>query len=122
MLKVDIHTHILPENLPDLEKRYGYGEFVRLEHNRPNCARMLKGEKFFREVESNLWDPTSRAEECTATAVDVQVLSTVPVMFSYWAKAADALDLSKLLNDHISGVVNDFPKRFVGLGLSLIHI
>ncbi len=116
MLKVDIHTHILPENLPDLEKRYGYGEFVRLEHNRPNCARMMKGGKFFREVESNLWDPTSRAEECTATAVDVQVLSTVPVMFSYWAKAADALDLSKLLNDHISGVVNDFPKRFVGLG------
>jgi aminocarboxymuconate-semialdehyde decarboxylase len=37
-------------------------------------------------------------------------------MFSYWAKPEDALDLSRLLNDHIAGVVRDAPKRFVGLG------
>ncbi len=37
-------------------------------------------------------------------------------MFSYWAKPADALDLSKILNDHISEVVNQYPDRFLGLG------
>ncbi len=46
----------------------------------------------------------------------MQVLSTVPVMFSYWAKPLDALDLSKMLNNHIAEVVAKFPKRFVGLG------
>jgi aminocarboxymuconate-semialdehyde decarboxylase len=46
----------------------------------------------------------------------MQVLSTVPVMFSYWAKAADALDLSRRLNDHIAEVVREHPKRFAGLG------
>jgi aminocarboxymuconate-semialdehyde decarboxylase len=43
------------------------------------------------------------------------VLSTVPVMFSYWAKPADGLDLSRRLNDHIAEVVREHPKRFVGL-------
>jgi aminocarboxymuconate-semialdehyde decarboxylase len=45
----------------------------------------------------------------------MQVLSTVPVMFSYWAKSADALDLSRQLNDHIAEVVRHHPKRFAGL-------
>jgi aminocarboxymuconate-semialdehyde decarboxylase len=46
----------------------------------------------------------------------MQVLSTVPVMFSYWAKPADALDLSRRLNDHIAEVVRAHPTRFAGLG------
>ncbi len=115
-MKVDLHTHILPRDWPDLEARYGYPGFIRLEHLTPCRARMMRGDTFFREVESNCWDPQKRIEECDRANVTVQVLSTVPVMFSYWAKPADALDLSRLLNDHIAGIVRAFPTRFVGLG------
>jgi aminocarboxymuconate-semialdehyde decarboxylase len=115
-LKIDIHTHILPENWPDLKEKYGYGGFVRLEHHKPCCARMLMDDKFFREVEHNCWDPHVRMQEGDQVGCQVQVLSTVPVMFSYWAQAKHVLDLSMLLNDHIAGICQDFPKRFVGLG------
>lgn len=116
LLKIDIHTHILPERWPDLRERYGYGGWVRLEHHKPCCAQMWVDDKMFREVQANCWDPQTRIKECDTAGVNVQVLSTVPVMFGYWAKPADAYDLAQLLNDHIAGVCRDFPDRFLGLG------
>ncbi|MGI8820437.1 MAG: amidohydrolase family protein [Chthoniobacterales bacterium] len=115
-MKIDLHTHILPRDWPDLEAKYGYPGFVRLEHCDACSARMMKGETLFREIKSNTWDAQRRIEECDAAGVAMQVLSTVPVMFSYWAKPEDALDLSRFLNDHIAGVVREHPKRFAGLG------
>ena len=76
---------------------------------------MMIGNRVFREVTDNVWDPKRRIEEMDREKVSMQVLSTVPVMFSYWARPHDALDLSRRLNDHIAGVVRDHPKRFAGL-------
>jgi aminocarboxymuconate-semialdehyde decarboxylase len=115
-LKIDLHTHILPERWPDLRDRYGYGGWVNLEHHRPCCARMMIDGQFFREITDNCWSPQRRIEECDDFGVTLQVISTVPVMFSYWAKPDHAHDLSQILNDHIAGVVRDYPSRFAGLG------
>ena len=115
-MKIDLHTHILPKSWPNLRERYGYGGFVHLEHHGAGCARMMIDGTSFREIQDNSWDPDRRVEECRRYHVDVQVISTVPVMFSYWAQPRDTLDLARILNDHIAEVVRLHPRRFVGLG------
>lgn len=117
MLTIDIHTHILPENIPNWKEKFGYGGFIQLDHVKPCCARMIRDDgKFFREIEDNCWSAETRMKECDEQDVHVQVLSTVPVMFSYWAKPKDCLEVSVFLNDHIADICKRFPKRFIGLG------
>jgi len=115
-LKIDIHTHIMPERIPDWFKKFGYGEFIHLEHHKPCCARMIKGDKVFREVEQNSWDTEVRLKEMDMTEVSIQVLSTVPVLFNYWAKPEHGLETSRFFNDHIAQCVALNPKRFIGIG------
>jgi aminocarboxymuconate-semialdehyde decarboxylase len=117
MLKIDVHTHILPRDIPNWKERFGYGGFISLDHYKPCCARMIRDDGTqFRDVDENCWDPIKRIEECDAADVRIQVLSTVPVMFSYWAQPKDGAEICKYLNNHIADVVSEFPLRFVGLG------
>lgn len=115
-MKIDVHTHILPANWPDLNEKYNTHGFVTLEHHKHGCARMMIDGDVFREVQENLWDPSVRIKDCERDNVSLQVLSTVPVMFNYWAKPEQTYDLAQFLNDHICSVLNDFPDRFIGLG------
>ncbi len=113
---IDIHTHILPKDLPDLEKKFGYGGWIRLDHNSNGTANMIKDGEEFRVVKCNCWDPVARLDDCQESGVSLQVISTIPVMFSYWAQPKHTYLLSRLLNDDIANVVQNNPKRFVGLG------
>jgi aminocarboxymuconate-semialdehyde decarboxylase len=114
--KIDMHTHILPQKLPNFADKFGYGEWVWLENHLPDFARMMKGDSFFREIGKNCWDAQVRIEEYQTYQTPVQVVCTIPVMFSYWAKPDDCLYVSQFLNDHIAGVVDDYSEHYIGLG------
>ena len=92
ILRIDSHTHILPNDWPDFKEKFGYGGFIQLEHHVKDWARMMKDDgTFFREVEADLWDAKARLEYMDNMGIDVQVCCTVPTMFSYWAKPEDTL-------------------------------
>ncbi len=111
-----MHTHIMPKNLPDWTGKFGYGPFIHLDHHRPGYARMMQGDKFFREIESNCWDEDLRIDEYAKYNTQVQVVCTIPVLFSYWAKPDDGLQVSQFLNDHIAELIVKHPKNYIGLG------
>ncbi len=77
---------------------------------------MMRGNQFFREIKENCWNAEVRIREYEEYNTQVQVVCTIPVMFSYWAKPDDGLDISMFLNDHIAKLVHKYPKQYVGLG------
>ena len=107
-MKIDIHTHIMPARMPNWIKKFGYGEFIHLEEK--NCkACMMRGDKVFREVDKNVFDAETRKQECHISEVTTQVISTIPVLFNYWAKPKNALETSRFFNDHIACLLYTSP-------------
>ena len=85
-------------------------------HHEDGRARIYKDGKFFREIWSKTWDPAERIADYERFGVQVQVLSTVPVMFSYWARPQHALELHQSLNDHMAEACRDHRRHCAGIG------
>lgn len=115
-VRIDFHTHIIPENFPDFEQQYGGGRWPVLERTCTCGARIMVGGKNFRDVTDQVWSPKKRIEDMDREGVDIQVLSPIPVTFSYWAPANRAAEMAKIQNDFIAETVSEHPERFVGLG------
>jgi len=115
MLKIDTHAHILPSDWPDLAARYGDDRFPVMTHSSGH-HRIYKDGKFFREVWDSAFDPEVRIADYARFGVGVQVVSTVPVMFSYWAKGHQALELHTHLNDDMARVCETHRRHYAGIG------
>ncbi|WP_454259313.1 amidohydrolase family protein [Pseudoxanthomonas mexicana] len=116
MLKIDTHAHFLPRDWPDLAAKYGDVRFPVIHHGDDGRHRIYKDGKFFREIWPKTWDPEERIADYARFGVQVQVISTVPVMFSYWAKPHHALELHQALNDHTAAACRDYPRHYAGIG------
>ncbi|WP_091585852.1 amidohydrolase family protein [Alteribacillus bidgolensis] len=115
-MRIDFHTHIIPQDIPNFTEKYGQDRWPLL-HQTCTCgANIMVGGKVFREVTDQVWDPNKRIKDMDREGVDMQVLSPIPVTFSYWAPAAEALEMARLQNDFIADTVNNYPKRFLGFG------
>ncbi len=102
--------------MPNWSEKFGYGDFIYLQHHKKGFAKMMRGNQFFREIKENCWDAEVRIEEYAQYHTQVQVVCTIPVMFSYWAKPLDCLSLSEFLNDNIAKLVQKYPRHYIGLG------
>jgi len=116
MFKIDIHTHILPENLNEVTNTFSDPRFLLMDAIDDKTAMLSKDDKPFRQVNCNCWNHHARARDCNNMGVDVQVLSTIPVLFSYWAKDDECLTLSQFLNNHIAEICQTESSKFIGLG------
>ncbi|WP_441007545.1 amidohydrolase family protein [Thalassobacillus devorans] len=114
-MRVDFHTHIIPKDLPDFTEKYE-GKWPTLNQTCACGANIMIEDNVFREVTDQVWDPEKRIKDMDREGVDIQVLSPIPVTFSYWADVKAATEMAKIQNDFISETVKKNPARFIGLG------
>jgi aminocarboxymuconate-semialdehyde decarboxylase len=111
-----MHTHIMPREMPDFAQKFGYGDFIMLDHVSPGMANMMQGKRFFRQITENCWNPEIRISEYEEYNTQVQVVCTIPVLFSYWTKPEDGAEIARFLNDDLAQSIAPYKKNYIGLG------
>jgi len=62
-VRVDVHTHVVPERWEDWAVRHGGGNWPRLEPRDACRATIFTGAQFFRDIDDRSWDPARRLED-----------------------------------------------------------
>lgn len=106
----------MPHTMPDFARKFGYGDFIMLNHVEAGKANMMQGRRFFRQITENCWNPEIRISEYQHYNTQVQVVCTIPVLFSYWAKPEDGAEVARFLNDDLAKSIEPHAKNYIGLG------
>ncbi len=112
---IDVHTHIVPERLPDFSNRPGGNRWPTMEPADPGCCRVMIAGANFRTVTDQCWSLERRLEDMNREGVERQVISPMPKLFSYWFQPRDTLDFCRYVNEDVLRLVDTGSGRFYGL-------
>lgn len=107
---VDVHTHVFPR-ISRQESRIlaGAGEpWLR-------DGMMMSGEDDYRPVTPELWDAGARLAAMDRSGVDVQVVSSAPLLFGYAAEPRRAAEWCEMVNDRVLAYCAEAPGRLLPL-------
>lgn len=111
-MRVDVHTHYVPQGWPDLRRAAGGGDdWPSLIVESEREAMIMLGTREFRRVQSDCWDAEVRLADMDADGIDLQVLSPTPVFFSYARPADQAIKVAQIFNDLALEICAPAPDR-----------
>ncbi|GLX78802.1 amidohydrolase [Thalassotalea insulae] len=103
---IDIHSHFFPKTWPNLEAKFGGGDWPWLRHlssekNEQGYAKamLMKGQQEFRPIYSACWDAQVRLEQLDQQGVSHQIISATPILFAYEKPVEQALYCAQIFND-----------------------
>lgn len=98
---VDVHTHLVPRGWPDLAAECGGSGWPWLRIDSERDAMIMVGEREFRPIGAQAWDPATRLGDMATDGIDLQVVSPTPVFFGYDRPPGQAAKVARIFNDLI---------------------
>jgi aminocarboxymuconate-semialdehyde decarboxylase len=76
---------------------------------------MISG-KVYRTVSDRCWDTGKRLSDFEEMGIELQAVSPMPELLSYWMPPSDGAQLIRYLNEQIAEMVSQSQGRIIGLG------
>ena len=113
---VDVHAHVIPGEFP---KYFGGVTPSGWPSMAPAdaCHRhvMIDG-KNYRTVSDKCWTTTRRLADFQEMGIQLQAISPMPELLSYWLSPSDGAQLIRFLNEQIATMVHESGGQLVGMG------
>ncbi len=113
---IDAHAHVVPENFPRYLGSAAPADWPSMAPAHACHRSVMIAGKNYRTVSDRCWDTARRLEDLAAMGLELQAVSPMPELLSYWMEAADAQQLLRFLNEEIARMVADSGGKLVGLG------
>ncbi|WP_157219247.1 amidohydrolase family protein [Flavisphingomonas formosensis] len=115
---VDFHNHFIPESFPAKPAAVDEPAWpsLRLAADE-DSATMFVGERPFRDFDALYWDIDRRIGAMDAADVDVQLLSPLPELLSYWLAPEAGRILTDAMNRECARMVARSGRRLRGMGV-----
>jgi aminocarboxymuconate-semialdehyde decarboxylase len=114
---IDVHNHVVPSDFPVSPSACCAERWPSTETRPDGKTSVVIGGKVFRVIDSRCWDAARRAGDMDGERIDMQVLSPMPELLSYWIDSEPARVMARHVNGAIAAMVASNPERFVGLGM-----
>lgn len=114
---VDVHAHVIPGEFPAYLGGVtppGWPSMAPAQDCQHRAV-MIDG-KNYRTVSDKCWTTSRRLADFAAMGLELQAISPMPELLSYWMAPAAGAQLVRFLNEQIAGMVAESNGRLIGLG------
>lgn len=114
-MRIDVHAHLFPSELPDFAARFADPRWPTLARA-DGVAMINRGGSPYRPVDERYWSAGQRLAFLDRHGIDHQVVSPLPVLLPHWAPAEAAAEFCRWQNEELARYVAAHPDRFSAFG------
>ncbi|MBI2770998.1 MAG: amidohydrolase [Burkholderiales bacterium] len=113
---IDAHAHMVPHDFPSYLGASVPADWPSMAPAQACHRSVMIAGKNYRTVSDRCWDTAGRIADMPEMGLDLQAISPMPELLSYWMAASDAQPLLRYLNEQIAAMVAESGGHLLGLG------